>query len=165
MDADSGRGASRFAPFTSRQSGGREKNIAKPTMWSKFRALMFLVAVNHCLPSRRLRAVVGLAIVAFLTVLGTASAQNLAQNPGFESGTTGWSGWGGVSFTSSTALPRTGFRSALVQNRTATWNGVAQNVVGVLQPTNTYRMAIRPHVTKVFLGPILPPCPTPDQPV
>lgn len=110
-------------------------------MWSKFRALMFLVAVNHCLPNRRLRAVVGLAIVAFLTVLGTASAQNLAQNPGFESGTTGWSGWGGVSFTSSTALPRTGIRSALVQNRTATWNGVAQNVVGVLQPTNTYRIS------------------------
>lgn len=68
-------------------------------------------------------------------------AQNLAQNPGFESGTAGWFGFGPVTFMSSTAQPHTGSRSALVQNRTATYNGVAQSLLGVLQPTNTYRIS------------------------
>src|SRR6478736_5610316 len=80
------------------------------------------------------------ALVVALMVLSCA-AQNLAQNPGFESGTSGWSGWGPVTFSSSTVVPHTGTRSALVQNRTATWNGIAQSVLGVLQPTNTYRIS------------------------
>ena len=71
----------------------------------------------------------------------SALGQNLLQNPGFESGTGGWFGWGPVSFTSSTALPRTGSRSALVQNRSDTWNGVAQSLLGVLQPGTTYRIS------------------------
>ncbi|HEX5221301.1 MAG TPA: endo-1,4-beta-xylanase [Verrucomicrobiae bacterium] len=79
---------------------------------------------------------------AGLALLGpVALGQNLAQNPGFESGTTGWFGFGSVSLTSSTAQPRTGSRSALVQNRTQTWNGVAQSLVGVLQPGINYRIS------------------------
>jgi GH35 family endo-1,4-beta-xylanase len=72
---------------------------------------------------------------------GHVAAQNHVQNPGFESGATGWSGWGNVTFTSSTAQPRTGSRSALVQNRTAPWNGVAQSLLGVLQPATNYRIS------------------------
>ena len=68
-------------------------------------------------------------------------AQNLAQNPGFESGTAGWYGWGPVSLTSSTAQSHGGSSSVLVQNRTGAWNGVAQSVQGVLQPANTYRIS------------------------
>jgi len=81
--------------------------------------------------------------LALLLLAGatSATAQNLLSNPGFESGTTGWSGWGAVTLTSSTALPHTGSRSALVQNRTATWNGVGRSVLGLLQPTNTYRLS------------------------
>jgi endo-1,4-beta-xylanase len=83
-------------------------------------------------------------LAAALLVLFSRSdglAQNLLQNPGFESGTGGWSGWGGVSFSSSTAQPRTGSRSALVTNRTDAWNGVVQSLLGVLQPTNTYQIS------------------------
>jgi len=98
---------------------------------------------NHCRLVRRVRAVgvfcsLGLALSFWLP---NALAQNLAQNSGFESGTTGWSGWGAVSFTSSTALPHTGSRSALIQNRTATWNGVIQSMMGVLQSNNNYRIS------------------------
>jgi len=77
-----------------------------------------------------------------LVLLGwNGAAQNLLQNPGFESDTTGWFGFGPVTLTSSTAQPRTGARSALVEDRTATWNGVAQSVLGVLQPGKTYRVS------------------------
>src|SRR6186997_400478 len=81
-----------------------------------------------------------LAIVIVLSVT-VASAQNLVQNPGFEGGTTSWQAWGGVTLTAPTTLPRTGSRSALVQNRTATWNGVAQSMLGILQTNNTYRIS------------------------
>jgi GH35 family endo-1,4-beta-xylanase len=69
------------------------------------------------------------------------AAQNLAQNPGFESGTSGWFGFGPVTFTAPTTLPHTGARSAFVQNRTDTWNGVAQSLLGVLQNNNNYRIS------------------------
>ena len=85
---------------------------------------------------------VGCALGVALSIAVPAGfAQNLAQNPGFESGTAGWFGFGSVNFTSSTNLPRTGSRSAFVQNRTQPWNGVAQSVAGVLQPGNTYRIS------------------------
>jgi GH35 family endo-1,4-beta-xylanase len=70
-----------------------------------------------------------------------AFAQNLVQNPGFESGTSGWFGFGTLSFSSSTTQPRTGLRSALVENRTDTWNGVAQSVLGQLQPATDYTVS------------------------
>jgi endo-1,4-beta-xylanase len=85
-----------------------------------------------------------MALVAALLLaclLSSASAQNLLQNPGFESGTTGWSGYGSVTLTASTAQAHSGSRSAYVRNRTAAWNGVAQSVLGVLQPGQTYRMS------------------------
>ena len=69
---------------------------------------------------------------------GSLLAQNLFSNPGFESGTTGWSVNSSAAFTSSTAKFHTGTRSAYLANRTATWNGIVQSVAGVLQNTNTY---------------------------
>ncbi len=80
------------------------------------------------------------AVAGLLLVLPSVG-QNLAKNAGFESGTGNWFGWGSVTFTASTAQPHTGSRAALVQNRTDPWNGVAQSVLGVLQPTNTYRIS------------------------
>jgi len=84
------------------------------------------------------RAVLALAVALTAT---TISAQNLIQNPGFEDGTTSWQPWGGVTLTAPTTLPRAGSRSALVQNRTATWNGVAQSMLGILQTNNAYRIS------------------------
>lgn len=83
-----------------------------------------------------------------------AHAQNLAQNPGFESGTTGWFGFG-ATLTSSTAQPRTGSRSAFVQNRTATWNGVAQSFLTSMQPANTYRISAWVRLANTNSQPVL----------
>ncbi|MGO8836646.1 MAG: carbohydrate binding domain-containing protein [Limisphaerales bacterium] len=69
-----------------------------------------------------------------------ASAQNLTQNPGFESGTTGWSGFG-AALTAVNTMSHSGSYSGYVQNRTATWNGVAQSFVGVMQPGVTYNIS------------------------
>ena len=83
----------------------------------------------------------GRACVIILVLMLCASrltAQNLFTNPGFESGTTGWSGNSSAAFTSSTAKFHTGTRAAYLTNRTATWNGIVQSVAGVLQNTNTY---------------------------
>ena len=84
---------------------------------------------------------VWLAGVAIALSLPAALAQNVLQNPGFESGTTGWSGWGPVSFSSSTTQFHAGSRSALIQNRTATWNGISQSLLGVVQPGTNYRIS------------------------
>ena len=64
--------------------------------------------------------------------------QNLFQNPGFESGTSGWSGNSSATLAASTNQVHTGSRSGYLANRTATWNGIVQSVAGVLQNTNTY---------------------------
>ena len=99
--------------------------------------------ISPALPHRFISSAMPWWLSALLLTLGvfSGSAQNLALNPGFESGTANWFAWGPVTFTSSTALPHTGSRSALVENRTDTWNGVAQSMMGVLQPANTYRIS------------------------
>jgi GH35 family endo-1,4-beta-xylanase len=82
-----------------------------------------------------------LCVLAAVMLVRPAGAQNLLQNPGFESGTAGWSGFGAVSLTAPPTLPRTGSRSALVENRTAAWNGVAQSLLGVIQPGTNYSIS------------------------
>jgi O-glycosyl hydrolase len=62
---------------------------------------------------------------------------NLLTNPGFESGTTGWSAFGG-SFTTSTTVYRSGNRSGYSYNRTGTWNGISQSLLGKMTPGKTY---------------------------
>jgi GH35 family endo-1,4-beta-xylanase len=83
------------------------------------------------------------------------AAQNLAQNPGFESGTSSWFGWGSVSLTAPTTFPHTGSRSAFVQNRTQTWGGVAQSLLGDLQNTNTYRVSAWVRLANAVSQPVL----------
>jgi glucuronoarabinoxylan endo-1,4-beta-xylanase len=81
------------------------------------------------------------ALLAFCSLTApVASAQNLTQNPGFESGTTGWSGFGATLSATNTS-PHAGSYSGYVQNRTATWNGVAQSFLGVMQPGVTYNIS------------------------
>lgn len=79
-----------------------------------------------------------LVLALVMLAVGRASAQNLFTNPGFESGTTGWSGNSSATFTSVTSQFHSGTRAAYLSNRTATYNGIVQNVAGVLQNTNTY---------------------------
>jgi hypothetical protein len=72
---------------------------------------------------------------------GRLAAQNLFTNPGFESGTTGWPGNSSATLSSVTNQFHGGSRSAYLTNRTATWNGIVQNVAGVLQNSNTYALS------------------------
>ena len=68
--------------------------------------------------------------------------QNLAQNPGFEDGTTsGWFAFGSAISAQSTAV-HSGSYAGLVQGRTATWNGIAQSVAGVIQPGQLYNISV-----------------------
>jgi len=69
------------------------------------------------------------------------AAVNVAQNPGFESGTiTPWYGFG-ATLTASTTMPHSGSYSGYLTGRTATWNGVAQSFLGVMQPGTTYTIS------------------------
>ena len=66
-----------------------------------------------------------------------AKADNLLDNPGFETGnTSGWSPFGS-SIAASTATAHTGSYSALVTDRTATWNGIAQSLLGRISDNQT----------------------------
>lgn len=77
--------------------------------------------------------VVGAMLQAFV-----CEAQNLVQNPGFENGSTaGWFAYGPATISVQTGQAYSGAYAALVQNRTATWNGIAQTMQGIIQPGQT----------------------------
>lgn len=66
--------------------------------------------------------------------------ENLVTNPGFESGTTGWTGLG-CTFTTSTVVYRSGSRSGYASGRTNTWNGIQQSLLGKMQDGYTYNVS------------------------
>ena len=85
------------------------------------------------------------ALLAFWLFLGLASgssAANLVLNPGFESGTANWSAMGSATLTAPTTLPHTGSRSGLLQNRTQTWEGISQSMLGLMQAGVTYNVSV-----------------------
>jgi glucuronoarabinoxylan endo-1,4-beta-xylanase len=62
-------------------------------------------------------------------------AQNLAQNPGFESGnTSGWLSFGPTTISAQSTTIHSGSYAGLVQDRADTWHGIAQPLLGVIQP-------------------------------
>ena len=68
--------------------------------------------------------------------------QNLAQNPGFEDGTTsGWVAFG-ATISAQSSVVHSGSYAGMVQGRTATWNGIAQSVAGVMQPGQLYNLSV-----------------------
>jgi GH35 family endo-1,4-beta-xylanase len=76
-----------------------------------------------------------------LCVCSFAFAQpNLISNPGFESGIPPWFGLGPVSVTVTTPA-HSGASAALVSGRTSTWNGLAIQMLGTLQPGRTYAIS------------------------
>lgn len=64
---------------------------------------------------------------------------SVIANGGFESDTNGWFGFGAVTVAPSSARARTGTQSALVSGRTASWNGLATSVLGLVTPGRSYR--------------------------
>ena len=74
--------------------------------------------------------------------MAIAAAQNLATNPGFETGnTSGWYGFGSPTISAETAQVHSGAYAALVTNRTATYMGIAQSFQGVMQSGQTYAIS------------------------
>jgi endo-1,4-beta-xylanase len=69
------------------------------------------------------------------------SQSNVLSNPGFEQNTAGWFGFGPVSLTTVASPVHSGSLAARIQNRTDTWNGVAQSLLGVLQVNSTYTIS------------------------
>ena len=87
--------------------------------------------------SARAVLVIGLVLRA-----GLAAAQNLVTNPGFETGnTTGWFAFGSPTISIETSQVHSGAYACLVTNRTATYMGIAQSFVGVLQAGQTYNVS------------------------
>ncbi len=69
----------------------------------------------------------------------SGQAQNLATNPGFETGdTTGWFAFGSPTISVETNQVHSGAYAAVVTNRTATYMGIAQSFLGDLQSGQTY---------------------------
>src|SRR5664280_801176 len=65
-------------------------------------------------------------VIAFFLQAGIAAAQNLASNPGFETGnTTGWFGFGSPMISAQTSQFHSGTYAGLVTGRTANYMGIA----------------------------------------
>ncbi|HKW31046.1 MAG TPA: carbohydrate binding domain-containing protein, partial [Verrucomicrobiae bacterium] len=81
-------------------------------------------------------------VITFVLQAGMAAAQNLVTNPGFETGdTTGWFAFGSPTIAVETSQVHSGAYAAQVSNRTATYMGIAQSFVGVLQAGQTYNVS------------------------
>jgi len=82
-------------------------------------------------------------LAGLLIQIRIASAQNLATNPGFETdNTTGWSSFGAGLISVESNYVHSGNFACLVTNRTATWNGIGQSLLGVLQTNQTYNISV-----------------------
>jgi glucuronoarabinoxylan endo-1,4-beta-xylanase len=105
-------------------------------------ALTLLRAVKkNDFRNKWLRAQVVL-VIGFVLQAGLTAAQNLVQNPGFETGnTTGWFAFGSPTLTVETSQVHSGNYACLVSNRTATYMGIAQSFVGDLQAGQTYNVS------------------------
>jgi glucuronoarabinoxylan endo-1,4-beta-xylanase len=80
-------------------------------------------------------------LVLILTI-GTSYGDtiNVLPNPGFESGTNPWSGFV-CSITTSSDIKRSGNYSGKAYGRTSEWNGLQQNMAGLLQQGKTYNIS------------------------
>jgi glucuronoarabinoxylan endo-1,4-beta-xylanase len=102
---------------------------------------LLMVVKKHGLNYRWLSVPAAL-VVGLVLQAGTAAAQNILTNPGFETGTTtGWSPFGSVTLTVETSTVHSGTYACQVGNRTATWNGIAQSLLNKLQSGQTYNVS------------------------
>ena len=83
---------------------------------------------------------IGLLVAGILALSSAYGDTNLLTNPGFEDGTAGWQAFGGCKLTTSTLQYRSGTSSGYASNRTQNYQGIAQPLLGKLQPDKTYRI-------------------------
>jgi glucuronoarabinoxylan endo-1,4-beta-xylanase len=104
--------------------------------------LSSLMAFKKTGHSSKWLRVLGALAIGMVLHPGIADAQNLVNNPGFESGAASpWSPFGSVLLTVETSQVHTGTYACQVGNRTATWNGIVQSMVGALQAGQTYNVS------------------------
>ncbi len=88
------------------------------------------------------KVVAAIASSVAMLQAGIVAAQNLAPNPGFETGdTTGWFAFGPCTISAQSHYVHSGNYAGLVTNRTAFWNGIAQSFQGVFQAGQTYNIS------------------------
>jgi O-glycosyl hydrolase len=81
-------------------------------------------------------------IVGFFLQTGIVAAQNLLTNPGFETGdTSGWIAFGTPTIGVETSQVHSGTYACQVTNRSGTYMGAAQSLLGALQSGQTYTVS------------------------
>lgn len=65
---------------------------------------------------------------------------NVVSNGGFESGTSGWFGFGSVTVSAASNQANSGSYSGLVSGRTGSWNGLATNLTASVTQGSEYRV-------------------------
>lgn len=78
---------------------------------------------------------------------------NLIANPDFESGTSGWFGWG-ASVVEVTTDSFSGIQAGIATGRTASWNGIATAVTSVVQPGGAYQASAFAKLRGAASGPL-----------
>jgi hypothetical protein len=68
------------------------------------------------------------------------STSNVATNPGFESGTTGWQALGTATLGTSTSVKHSGVRGGSLSNRTQNWHGLLQPLLNKVLSGRTYQV-------------------------
>ncbi|MCJ7778772.1 MAG: carbohydrate binding domain-containing protein [Sedimentisphaerales bacterium] len=81
-----------------------------------------------------------LFLLLFLSLASAYGNTNILVNPGFESGTDGWSGRS-CQIEAVTSVAHSGSGSAKATGRTANWQGVKQSVFDKMVNGNTYRIS------------------------
>jgi glucuronoarabinoxylan endo-1,4-beta-xylanase len=84
-----------------------------------------------------------MSLGSVLTNAVPAFGAELVTNPGFENGTAPWAprGDGSCTLTVTTAQKHSGSYSGLATNRTATWNGIKQSMLGKMTNGNSYTIS------------------------
>jgi endo-1,4-beta-xylanase len=80
---------------------------------------------------------------------------NLIANPDFESGTTGWFGFGGPTLAASMAEAHGGAQSGFVSNRTGSFQGPGTSLLGLAFSNGTYRASAWARLSGAESGPAI----------
>ncbi|MGA2070221.1 MAG: carbohydrate binding domain-containing protein [Sedimentisphaerales bacterium] len=96
--------------------------------------------VSHKQFTRNCTIIISVIVLLFLFPAQVPAGENILTNPGFESGTTGWSGFG-CSITTSSTIKRSGSYSGKAYSRTGTWNGLQQDMLGKMESGKTYTIS------------------------
>ncbi len=82
------------------------------------------------------RSTVAAILTLCLVMVQVTAAENIIVNPGFETGTT--SGWSGLGCSiSAVTVPHNGSYSCLTSNRSGTWSGPKQSLLGLIDDGQT----------------------------